>query len=132
MLAKFIEKLAKEMEMKESFETEVPGVYGIPFEEGISILISTRPRGFSISCTFGDTPKGEKEEFYTQCMKANLLGKGTNGAILGLDTEAKRLKLTRDIDYTIDYYEFRDMIEDFMNSIDFWTEEAQSYVSEEV
>lgn len=131
MIDKFMKQLAKEMEIADGFETQMPGVFAIPLDEDITIMVTSLPVGFTVSCVFGECPKTKTGEFYTHALRANLLGKGTDGAVLGLDEEGKRLKLTLDVDYSVDYNEFHDMIEDFMNSVDFWAEEAQSYVSEQ-
>lgn len=127
MLGNFIEQLVKDLELETPLTTEVPGVYSFPLDEGLSILISEIPRGFSLMCFVCPCPKNNEELFFTQMMLANLFGQGTRGAILGLNPEGTVLTLSLVIDYTFDYKEFRDTLEDFINSVDFWREEALAY-----
>lgn len=129
MLAKMIEQLARELEMDSaSLATQMPGVYEFPVDEDISAFISEIPYGFSITCTFAECPPKEKEEeFFTNALLANLYGQGTEGCILGLNDEAEKLILSRKVNYNIDYKEFRDIVEDFLNSVEFWQQEIKAY-----
>ena|ERR1700722_11244045 len=127
MLDTFMQQLTKEMEIEGSLATEVPGVYAIPVDDNISVLVSSIPRGFTLRCDVAPINPENEEVFYIHALQANLFGQGTDGSILGLDSEGKQLILSREIDYNVEYKEFRDLIEDFLNSVDFWREEAQAY-----
>jgi hypothetical protein len=127
MLAKYIQQLVKELEMQGSLATEVPGVYDFPIDEEISVTISDIPQGFTMTSTFADAPSENEELFYTQALLANLYGEGTEGCILGLDAEGEKLILSRKIDYNIEYKEFKDLIEDFLNNVEFWRDEVKVY-----
>ena len=122
-----MQQLTLELEIEGSLATEIPGVYAFPVDDDVFVLISEIPRGFTLTCTFSECPEGSEEEFYTQALLANLYGQGTDGCVLGLDAEGKRLTLSRKIDYTIEFQEFRDIIEDFLNSVDFWIDESKAY-----
>lgn len=128
MLSTFIEKLIPDMELETtSLASEVPGTYALPIDEGITILISEIPNGIIIKCAFVPYPKVREEVFSTQAMLANLFGQGTRGSALGLTNDGNTLTLTQIIDYNIDYKEFKEILEDFINSIDFWCEEALNH-----
>jgi hypothetical protein len=127
MLDTFMQQLMKEMEIEGSLATEVPGVYAIPIAESGSLFITSVPRGFTLRCQFAFIKPENEETFYTHALQANLFGEGTEGSILGIDSEGKQLILSREIDYNLEYKEFREIIEDFLNSVDFWREEAQAY-----
>ena len=127
MLENFMKQLTKDLEIEESLDTGVPGVYMFPVDENIGIDISEIPHGFTLACTFGECPEENEEEFYTHALLANLFGQGTDQSVLGLDAEAKRLSLSRKVDYPIEYREFRDMVEDFLNAVEFWNEESSAY-----
>lgn len=125
ILGSLIEQLVKDLELGTPLTTEVPGVYSFPLDQGLSVIISEIPRGFSLKCSVCPLPLQTNEEYIlTQAMLANLFGQGTRGSILGLSPEGSILTLTQVIDYTVDYKEFRDILEDFINSVDFWREEA--------
>lgn len=125
MLENHISQLVKEMELEGPLTTQVPGVFALPLEEHLTILMTDQPPGFILSCHVAPMPKQPTEEFLTRLMLANLFGQGTKGAILGINEEGSLLTLTQKIDYNAEYKEFRDILEDFTNSVDLWCEEAQ-------
>lgn len=126
-LDNFIAQLTKEMELEGSLATEVPGVFSFPLDEHLNILIANRPLGFALSCTIAPMPKQPQEEFLTRLMLGNLFGQGAKGAVLGINEDGSLLTLTQTIDYNAEYKEFRDILEDFTNSVDLWFEEAKKY-----
>lgn len=127
MLDKFMQQLAKELAIEGNFSTDVIGTYLFPVDEETSIAIKEIPRGFSMSCILPESPITNEEEAYTHALHANLYSQGTKGSILGLDSEGKRLTLSRSIDYNIDYKEFKDLLEDFLNSVDLWSGEIKAF-----
>lgn len=72
-------------------------------------------------------PRGKEEELYTQMLLANLFGQGTYGAVISLDDDARHIELSRTIDYDVNFKDFKDILEDFINAVDFWREEALNY-----
>jgi hypothetical protein len=104
------------------------GTYVMPLGEGLAITISTLPyTGFMLSSTLGPFPEKNDEQFFETLLRANLFGDGTRGAVLGLNPEGTKVILTRIIEYRIDYNEFRDIIEDFINVADLWRDEAKEF-----
>ncbi len=126
-LDNYIDQLIKEMEFEGGLATEVPGVFAFPLEENLSVSISDRPPGFSLYCPICTVPKTQQEEFLTRAMLGNLFGQGTKGAVLGISEDGNLLTLTQVIDYNIEYKEFKDILEDFINSVDVWREETAKY-----
>ena len=53
-------------------------------------------------------------------MMANLFGQGTKGGILGINAEGTMLTLSRTVDFAVDYKDFKEFLEDFINVMDFW------------
>ncbi len=127
MIDNFIQLLTKELELEGSLATQVPGVYALPIEENIALTMTDHPPGFSLSCTLGSAKKQNEEAFYTRLLLGNLFGQGTKGSVLGLSEDGNQLTLTQTIDYDVEYKEFRDILEDFMNSVDYWVEESKIY-----
>lgn len=124
MLEELINQLSKEMELDSPLKASIPNLYTIPLEESLSVSItSPSPDLISLSCVIGDCPMEEREAFFAELLLANLLGQGTRGAILGMNSEGNLLTLTKDIDYPIDYKNFRDIVEDFFNAADVWRQE---------
>lgn len=125
MLQNFIPKLIEDLELGEmTLSSGIPGNYILPLEEGLSINMTDLPSGYILKSNVAPYPKIKEEIFSTQAMLANLFGQGTRGAILGLNTEGTILTLTLVVEHPVDYKEFKDSLEDFMNTLDFWREEA--------
>jgi hypothetical protein len=60
-------------------------------------------------------------------MEANLFGRGTRGAAIGLNEEGKLLTLSLELDYNNSFKEFKENLEDFISVIDFWRTEASKH-----
>lgn len=124
MLEAFIQELALEMEVGETLPMEVPGVYVLPLDEDMKVLITAIPEGYFLSCVIAPFPAMNREKFVTQAMLGNLFGQGTHGGVLGLSENGNLVKLTKVVFSTVDYRGFRDVVEDFINTIDYWRAEA--------
>ena len=72
-------------------------------------------------------PLNKREEVFMYLMKANLLGQGTGGSIIGLDRDEKFLTLCLVLPYDMKYKVFKDALEDFTNYLDFWKNELSCY-----
>ncbi len=128
MLDDHMKQLARDFELTAPFASEVPGVYTIPLEQGVSISIANSPQGgYYISCPCVEIPTTKEEEFFNYMMLANLFGQGTNGSVLGMSNEGQKLVLSHEIDHELNYVDFRNVLEDFINSVDFWREEVLNY-----
>jgi len=128
-LEPFIEKLTEELEIEGSLASEIPGVFALPLEEGLMVNItSLDPVGVSFRCNFIPFPEKGNEELFQEALRANLFGQGTRGAVIGVNEEKKQLTLIHEIPYIIDYQQFRDTLEDFINTVDFWREESHNYI----
>lgn len=127
MIDKYLKELAKELEVESDFSSEMPGIFIFPLEEDVAITLSEKAPGFSMTATLCACPKMNLEGFYSQMMLANLFGQGTRGAVLGLNNEGNMLTLSKSIDYNVDYKNFKELLEDFINVIDFWREEAVNH-----
>lgn len=125
MIEGFMRELTKELEIDFSLKTDIPGIYRLPLDSGLIIHISEIPRGFALSATIADAPNENEETFYENTMHANLFGEGTEGNILGLDESGKLLTLSREVYEQIDYRQFSEIIEDFINALDYWSAEAR-------
>lgn len=122
-----LQEFKKDMELPQPFQMEGPGVYLIPLDEGLFVKVIDLGNGFTLFSYVVDVPHEKEEEFFKEALLANLFGQGTKGGVLGLSDDARLLTLTQTIDYDIHYKEFRDIIEDFINAVDFWREEALNY-----
>lgn len=129
MLNVLMQELAKEWELDGSLPQEVPGVYLVPLEDGVSFTVATQNtgagrEGIVLQSSLAAVPKGKEESLYSHALLGNLFGQGTKHAVLGLNENASLLTLSRFIDYDVNFQEFREAIEDFINTMDFWREEV--------
>lgn len=126
MLQQFIPKLIKDLQLGDlTLTSDTPGVYILPLDETIAIHMTDLPdNGFMLKCNVAPYPKEKEEIFVTQAMLANLFGQGTRDAVLGLNPEGTQVTLTYIFDFHAEYKDFKDTLEDFINTIDFWKEEA--------
>ncbi|CDZ80874.1 Tir chaperone protein (CesT) [Candidatus Rubidus massiliensis] len=112
-----LDKLMKELDI--SFPLRSSDVYEIPIEGGAALLTLQNP-GFILSCELGNAPKRNEENILTQLLHANLFGQMTKEAVLGLSVDGNKIVLSRVIDYDLDYKEFSEIMEDFLNVALFW------------
>lgn len=122
----FIKQLASDYEVK-GFESEERGKWKIPVEEGENLLVTDLGNAVRFDARVIDTPRGREEELFERMLFANLFGQGTWGAVLSVDDDAKHIELSRTVDYEISYKDFKDIVEDFINAVDFWRQEALNY-----
>jgi hypothetical protein len=132
MLNALMQELTNEWELEGPLPQEIPGVYRVPLDEGVSFTISqqsgdARHEGIALISSIAAIPKGREEELYTHALLGNLFGQGTKQAVLGLNDNGSILTLSRFIDYDVNFQAFREIVEDFINTIDFWREEALKY-----
>jgi hypothetical protein len=128
MLETLIPKLIKDLDLKNTdLKTASPGIYSIPLDENLSVTASEIASGIQFKCALAPMPQAREEIFTTHAMTGNLFGQGTRGSIIGLTLDGKTLTLTRVIDYNIDYKEFKELLEDFINTVDFWRSEALNH-----
>ncbi len=127
-LETLLSALAKELGLSEGvLATEKPGFYTLPLEEEVTITFSTISNGCLLKCVVAPYPVGAKQEAFTiQVMMGNLFGQATLGGVLGLTPDEKSVTLSRVIQAPFDYKEFRIIIEDFLNVVDFWRTNAIS------
>ncbi len=125
LLDAYMRELTKELELDFSLKTDIPGVYRIPLDNELLIHVTEIPRGFALTCVIGEAPSEGADAYYESIMLANLLGEGTEGAVLGLDEGGKMLLLAREVYEEMDYRRFSEIIEDFINALDYWYTETR-------
>lgn len=125
MIERFITQLSKELELPRELEPKSRGVYVLPLELDLSITMTEAAGVISFHSIVAECPHQNEEPFFERMLLANLFGQGTFGAVLGLDEEGKSLVLQQTIEHPQDYRHFRDTLEDFINAVDLWREEAQ-------
>jgi hypothetical protein len=123
MLETFIQQLDQELHLHEQISTVEPGHYKLTFDT-LEIDAEIRPphNHYLFTGTIGKRSLDEK--VLIKLMEANLFGKGTLGATLGLKEDESALMLVREVDANASYKEWRDKLEDFLNILEFWQKQA--------
>lgn len=128
MLDRYIPNLIKDLGLESSMlANPSPGVYVLPLDVELSVTMTQTPEGMIFKSQVAPYPKTDIIQFSTEALRANLFGDITHGASLGMTLDGEHLTLTHNVDYYIDYKGFRDILEDFINSVDFWHDEALSH-----
>lgn len=125
MLNNLMKLLAKDMQVEGDFGSGIPGSYLIPFEEDTEVSIKETNEGIVINCIICPIPGKKQENFFVQALLGDLFGQGTMGSVLGITDDGKQLILWRDFPYSPDYKEFKNNLEDFLNAVDFWRDQAR-------
>ena len=119
-------KLLKELNAEGS-SAITRDVATISFEfDGTPIVMTDAPPGLEFSATIGELPEEHQEAIFLKLLRGNFLGQATKRACLGLDEHGKHIILTASIPTIRSYREFRDALEDFVNTVSFWKREAVS------
>lgn len=129
MLRDYLEKLCKELSINTPKLNEHK-VY--PFKLGDELVaIKDLDPGMALYAQICEAPKKKKEDLFIYLMRANLLGQGTGGTRIGLDSDEKFLTLSIGLPYELNYQIFRETIEDFVNYLIYWREEVAKFENEE-
>jgi hypothetical protein len=64
-----------------------------------------------------------REVFSVSLMHLNLFGNGTGGGVIGYDEETKLLTFSQAVPYRLQFEEFKNALEDFINYVEFWKTE---------
>lgn len=97
---------------------------------GFDIALQEMEPYFYISSNIGALPPQKKEEFLMRVMKANFLGQGTGGGVIGLTENESFLTLSLSLPYEVNYITFKESVEDFTNYLDYWKKEIIKHEAE--
>lgn len=132
MLKRFIEQLSADFKLEQTLAPNEDGSYSLSLEPNLSISLSeTGESGIKIYTVVCSLPKEATEIFLLKTMAANLFGLETGNSALGLDKTGKRLVLVHFIPQQLNYKEFHDALEDFVNYADSWNEETRAFFKQE-
>jgi hypothetical protein len=123
LLKQFMTQLKEEM--GQEFAGTEPGTYAIPYDDNTEVTIAESPQGMVLHCDICPIPEDHNEAFLSDALYGNLFGQGTGGAVLGLSGDHSTLTLHWEggSDLT-EYRHFKAVLEDFLNTVDFWKAEA--------
>ena len=128
MLERFVEQLSGDMGLEGAVEAREDGSYVLHFEPDLNVGMKERPEsGICFFAVLAPLPEEQREVFLQKLMAANLFGRETGGAALGVDSDGKRLTLSTFLSEQVNYREFHDHLEDFVNYAEAWRAETLEF-----
>ena len=129
-IQELLEELAVLLEMPPPAATNKDPLLSWSITPSHELQFSTSGTEHSVSCNIGALPERNREDFFLLLMRANFLGQGTNGHVIGMDKEEKFLTLSSKIPYDVNVKGFKEYIEDFVNFVDYWRGELTGHVTQ--
>ncbi len=126
MLKRFIEQLTKDLDLEDSVSVDQAGVFSLHFEPQLDVTLKeVSDSKLCLRASLALVPKKDRAEFLERVMGANLFGKETGRAVLGMEKESLILK--QFVLDDLNYGQFRDCLEEFVNYAEAWREETVNF-----
>lgn len=93
------------------------------------MIVKDLDPGASLITLLCGFPEEKREELLIFLMKANFLGQGTGGSVLGMTPDEKALTLSFTMPYEVNYEIFKERLEDFVNYVDYWRAKIRETVA---
>lgn len=127
-LKQYIEQLSTDMGFEQALEAKEDGSYSLRLEPNIDVILSeTSTMAIQFQTTLADLPKTSTEDFLLRAMTANLFGRETGGAAVGLDAEGQKVILVDFLSEHATYPVFYARIEEFVNYAEAWALETVNF-----
>lgn len=112
-------------------ELNIDGANALPRElpsfsfetSGTTVTLTDTPPGLELSSNLGEYTPENAGEAFSKILMGNFLGIATKHASVGLDESGKQILIQASIPTIRSYREFRDTVEDFVNTVIFWKKE---------
>lgn len=132
MLKQFIDQLSTNMGFQQPLEANEDGSYSLRLDPDLDITLKeSGDNAILFHTQLAELPARNREDFLLKTMVANLLGRETGGAALGLDREGKKLVLVDFLSDHQDYRAFHERLEEFANYAEVWREETREFVEQQ-
>lgn len=128
MLDELIHNLLKDIGLEKEPVKLGPMSYQIDLGVDLSITIKANDPGYYMQIAIDRITDYEAEILFITLMEANLFGQGTGGGILGISLENNLLMYSRKILQDLNYQDFKEKIEEFLNYSEFWRVETKNHV----
>lgn len=128
MLDELIHNLLKDIDLEKEPVKLGPMSYQIDLAVDLSITIKANDPGYYMQIAIDRITDYEAEILFITLMEANLFGQGTGGGILGISVENNLLMYSRKILQDLNYQDFKEKIEEFVNYSEFWRVEIKNHV----
>ena len=126
MLEHYLQQFIEEFSLQTLAPPDDKKRYRLHFG-ALEILLSELTPGVYVYGLIGPVPALKREELFIYLMKANFLGLGTGGAVIGLKEDESFLTLSLALPYDINYRTFKETLETFANFLEFWQKELKKH-----
>ena len=125
MLDQYTKDLVKELNIIPSSLSSTADGVQLEIAKSIKISLKELHPGLFLQAFIAPLPTKQRENILLHAMKANFLGQGTGGHVIGLDATEQFLILSHLISYDVNYLNFKELIEEFVNYLCFWQTEVE-------
>lgn len=127
MLESFIDQISDELEILPKPKPDKDKTYHLSITEDARVALKELEPGISFYAQIAECPKEKREDLFIYLMKANLFGQGTGGAAIGLNPDEEFLTLSLILSYEMNYPDFKERLENFVNYLFYWKEEIDTF-----
>ncbi len=129
MIEEFLTKVCEELEIQVP-QKEQDQTFNLIIGDTLKVSHKELTPGLYLHADICRCPITKRAQLLEYLMKANYLGQGSFGSIIGLDTAEKFLTLTLILQYEIDYEQYRENLESFVNALVYWREEIPEFLKQ--
>ena len=121
MLNQFLDILKEELNIEGDLSSPKPGYLQLDLQNDLHVIVSQNSSGvYHFSSNIASCEGLLNEDLLLQIMEANLFGKKTYGAVIGLTEDENTLTLFMHLDSNHTYGEWKLKLEDFVNVLEHW------------
>lgn len=128
MLKQYLTTLAARFSFPLEEKEKPERLFLLTIDEETKLTFIETSSGFKVNSLITETPKDLSEELLILLLKANFLGQGTKGGVIGLSEFETHFLFTKVVDEISSDLEFKEMVEDFVNYLNYW----KSRINEEL
>ncbi len=127
MLEQHLTELARALEMEHPPLKDKAGFFALTLNPERTVSVKELDPGCLFFAPIGPCPEKNREQFFMYAMRGNFLGQGTGGGVLAIDENGKFLTLTLTVLSEINFKDFKETLEDFVNFADYWRQELLAH-----
>ncbi len=128
MVEEFLDTLTSTLEVAQPVKDEKTNTFPLIIGSH-NVSVAELSPGFTFWSRIAELPEGDKEDLFIHLMQANFLGQGTGGSSIGIDPDEKFLTLSFAMPYEVNYDEFKEHLEDFLNFVEYWREQIDAFTN---
>jgi hypothetical protein len=119
----YLKRLSNDLKLNEFYIQVAPKHCKLLINDFQELEIFQLEEGYSMSYPLGPIyDETDRDKLFAYLSQANFLGQGTGKSVIGLKPDEKTVTLTMNVFYDVDYFFFKERMEEMLNYIDFWKE----------